>query len=160
MTQRPDDPNHDPENDGTPDRSVRPDDPAPDDKGAEIVDLDAARSGRNADRSPSEPKPTTDDADGPVLEGEVLRVDRPGPARTDWRASLERKATSRQPLIPLWLRSRAEAIETVRWASLHYVHVARLPGPARPAVCRTAHRPGSARPGPPRERHRAVDLRP
>ncbi|MBF8191601.1 cell division protein FtsK [Nonomuraea sp. K274] len=120
MTQRPDDPNHDPENDGTPDRS----DPAPDDKGAEIVDLDAARSGRNADRSPSEPKPTTDDADGPVLEGEVLRVDRPGPARMDWRASLERKATSRQPLIPLWLRSRAEAIETVRWASLHYAHVA------------------------------------
>ncbi|MGW3351265.1 cell division protein FtsK [Nonomuraea rubra] len=124
MTQPPDNPNHDPNDDGTPDRSDRPANPTPDDKGADIVDLDAARSGRNADRSPSDPKPATDDADGPVLEGEIIRVDQPGPARTDWRASLERKATSRQPLIPLWLRSRAEAIETLRWASLHYTYVA------------------------------------
>ncbi|MEU7839257.1 hypothetical protein AB0B64_60340, partial [Nonomuraea sp. NPDC049129] len=123
MTQPPDNPNHELE-DSTPDRSVRPDDPTTDNKGADIVDLDAARSGRNVDRSPSDPKPTKEDADGPVIEGEILRVDRPGPARTDWRASLERKATSRQPLIPLWLRSRAEAIETLRWASLHYAHVA------------------------------------
>ncbi|MFG1976445.1 cell division protein FtsK [Nonomuraea fuscirosea] len=111
MTQRPDDPNHDPEND----RSARPDNTTPDDKDADIFDLDAARSVRNPDRSQTEPE---------ALEGEIIRVDRPAPARSDWRASLERKATSRQPLIPLWLRSRAEAIETVRWAAIHYVYVA------------------------------------
>ncbi|WP_406673715.1 cell division protein FtsK [Nonomuraea sp. N2-4H] len=83
-----------------------------DDKGADIVDLNAARSGRR-----SEPEP-------PVLEGEVVRVDQPGPSRTDWRASLERKVTTRQPIIPLWLRSRAEAVETLTWAGRHYAHVA------------------------------------
>ncbi|MEV1170725.1 cell division protein FtsK [Nonomuraea sp. NPDC049784] len=125
MTHRPDDPNHDPNEDRAPDRSGEPTSDRQDDKGADIVDLDAARSGRNTDRSQPEPKkPAQNDADGPVLEGEIIRVDQPGPARTDWRASLERKATSRQPLIPLWLRSRAEAIETLRWASLHYTYVA------------------------------------
>ncbi|KAB8190588.1 cell division protein FtsK [Nonomuraea phyllanthi] len=112
MTQPPDNPNHDPKDEDLPDRPGHQDG-----KGADIVDLNAARSGRNADRSRTEPEP-------PILEGEVLRVDQPGTARTDWRASLERKATTRQPIIPLWLRSRAEAIETLRWAGLHYAHVA------------------------------------
>ncbi|YCK32889.1 cell division protein FtsK [Actinomadura sp. ATCC 39365] len=125
MTHRPDDPNHHPNNDDTPDRSDEPTPDRQDGKGADIVDLDAARSGRHPDRSQSEPKKSAqNDADGPVLDGEIVRVDQPGPTRTDWRASLERKATTRQPIIPLWLRSRSEAVETIRWASLHYLHVA------------------------------------
>ncbi|MBT2224449.1 cell division protein FtsK [Nonomuraea sp. NEAU-A123] len=102
-----------------------------DDEGAEIVNLDAARAGRHpyqsaADRSEQEA------IDGPVREGEAARVDQPDTSGPGWRTTLEEKARTRQPIVPLWLRSRAEAVETLRWVSLHYLHVtgyqlARLP---------------------------------
>ncbi|NRQ39498.1 cell division protein FtsK [Nonomuraea sp. NN258] len=111
------------------DRSARPSEPTPDrpdDKGADIVDLNAARSGRTGNRPDADRPETNADApaDGPVLEGEIVRVDRPGPEHKDWRASLEQKVSSRQPLIPLWLRSRSDALDTLRWAGTHYAHVA------------------------------------
>ncbi|MER6950441.1 cell division protein FtsK [Nonomuraea sp. NPDC000554] len=119
MTHHQDNPNHEDED--------RPAAPPPEGKDADIVHLDAARAGRQPqqptpDRPDSDDRPT--DADGPVVEGEVVRVDRPGPTGDDWRTVLEAKARSRQPIVPLWLRSRAEAVETLRWISLHYLHVA------------------------------------
>lgn len=103
-----------------PDRSV------PSDKSADVVHLDTFRAGRHpypsaGDRSDRADEPPID---GPVLEGTVLRVDQPGEANRDWRTDLEEKARTRRPIIPLWLRSRSEALETLRWASLHYAHVA------------------------------------
>ncbi|MBB6350904.1 S-DNA-T family DNA segregation ATPase FtsK/SpoIIIE [Nonomuraea muscovyensis] len=54
----------------------------------------------------------------------MVRIDQPGPTDGDWRTALEAKARSRQPIVPLWLRSRTEAIQTLKWVSLHYLHVA------------------------------------
>ncbi|GAT67818.1 cell division protein FtsK [Planomonospora sphaerica] len=67
---------------------------------------------------------STAPADGPVLEGEVLRVDQPGDADRDWRAELEEKNRTRRPIVPLWLRSRTEAIETLKWAGEYAAYVA------------------------------------
>ncbi|MEV4581856.1 cell division protein FtsK [Nonomuraea jabiensis] len=131
--------------DGT--RTVRPDRPvnpqpdtAPDDqtdngadgKGAEVVPIASARAGRlpygmppvrNDEPDPSAPALADGTADGPPLEGAIVRVDQPGGDRRDWRADLEAKARTRQPIVPLWLRSRAEATDTLRWVGLHYAHV-------------------------------------
>ncbi|MET9340290.1 cell division protein FtsK [Nonomuraea sp. NPDC003804] len=99
-----------------------------DGKDADIVHLDAARAGRHpyeptADRPEEADRTAATPADGPVLEGEIVRVDQPGPDRTDWRTDLEAKARARQPIVPLWLRSADEAIETLKWVGLHYLHV-------------------------------------
>ncbi|WP_212746377.1 hypothetical protein, partial [Nonomuraea sp. KC401] len=59
-------------------------------------------------------------------------MDQPGPSRTDWRASLERKATTRQPIIPLWLRSG----QRMRPGDHRRVH----PPADRDRVLRTAYR--------------------
>ncbi|GGP05456.1 cell division protein FtsK [Nonomuraea glycinis] len=124
MTHQQDNPNH--EDDKDPDRSAAPD--HENGKDADIVHLDTARAGRQpqspADRSEPDTEDSPANTDGPVLEGAVVRVDQPSPTAADWRTALEAKARSRQPIVPLWLRSRAEAIETVRWISLHYLHVA------------------------------------
>ncbi|MCA2229958.1 cell division protein FtsK [Nonomuraea aurantiaca] len=124
MTHQQDNPNH--EDDKDPNRSVGPD--HENGKDADIVHLDAARAGRQsqtpADRSEPDAEDSPAKADGPVLEGAVVRVDQPGPTAADWRAALEAKARSRQPIVPLWLRSRTEAVETVEWIGLHYLHVA------------------------------------
>lgn len=107
----------------------RRDEPA-EDKGAEVVHLDAARAGRHPYSQPaSEPDqsatpPAATSANTPVLEGEFVQVDQPGGPDSDWRAVLEEKARTPRPIVPLWLRSRAEAIQTLRWVSLHYAHVA------------------------------------
>ncbi|MEO3807877.1 cell division protein FtsK [Sphaerisporangium sp. B11E5] len=98
-------------------------------KGADVVHLDAIRAGRHPYPSaadtiehagPAGPPP----ADGPVLQGNIVRVDQPGGERRDWLADLEEKARTRQPIVPLWLRSRAEAVHTLRWVGVHYAHVA------------------------------------
>ncbi|MEV4888758.1 cell division protein FtsK [Nonomuraea sp. NPDC055795] len=126
--------------DPSPDPQARPDDArtdlpdgptgiAPDGRSAEIVPIESARAGRlpygklpnRADESADDRTPLA--PDGPPLEGEVVRVDRPGTDHHDWRADLEAKARTRQPIVPLWLRSRAEAVETLRWVGLHYAHV-------------------------------------
>ncbi|MEO3853654.1 cell division protein FtsK [Acrocarpospora sp. B8E8] len=114
----------------TPDgaRTDHPDD-RPDGKGADIVPIESARAGRHPysklsdrpDGPPDDSTPTV--ADRPVLEGDIVRVDQSGPDRHDWRTDLEAKARTRQPIVPLWLRSRAEAAQTLRWVGLHYAHV-------------------------------------
>ncbi len=109
----------------------RPD--RPEDKGADIVQLDTARDRRQ--RGPIElldddefapaPGTATGPADGPVLEGQIVRVDsNDGPDRGDWLADLENKARDRRPIVPLWLRSRTEAIDTLKWVGAHFAHVA------------------------------------
>ncbi|MCK2221918.1 cell division protein FtsK [Actinomadura sp. ATCC 31491] len=121
MTHQQDNPNHDDGN--QPDRSEADREHG---KDADIVHLDAARAGRQPqkpDTDRSEPDSPAK-ADGPVLEGAVVRVDQSGPTGADWRTALEAKARNRQPIIPLWLRSRSEAVETFAWVSRHYLHVA------------------------------------
>ncbi|WP_214417324.1 hypothetical protein, partial [Sphaerisporangium fuscum] len=81
-------------------------------EGAEVVHLDTVRAGRH-------PYPPTEQAavpptDGTVLEGNFVRVDQPGGERRDWLTDLEEKARTRRPIVPLWLRSRTEAIHTLR----------------------------------------------
>ncbi|MET7461096.1 cell division protein FtsK [Nonomuraea sp. NPDC005501] len=117
MTHHQDDPNHEDEDRTTPS--------APEGKDADVVHLDVARAGRQP-QQPDADRPDSDNrtADGPVLEGEAVRVDRPGPTGGGWRTALEAKARSRQPIVPLWLRSRTEAVETLKWVTLHYLHVA------------------------------------
>ncbi|WP_199565363.1 cell division protein FtsK [Spongiactinospora rosea] len=103
----------------------RDDDPGG--KGADIVHLDTARAGRHPyprpDDDPDPAPPSGPAADPPTLEGQVVRVDQPDKEPRDWRADLEAKARTRRPIVPLWLRSRAEAVETLRWAGLHYAYV-------------------------------------
>ena len=71
-----------------------------------------------------DPRPDTGpDDDGPVLEGEVIRVDQPGPDRADWLADLAARTKDRRPIIHPALRSRAEAAATARWVAAHYRHV-------------------------------------
>ncbi|WP_053174816.1 hypothetical protein [Nonomuraea sp. SBT364] len=98
---------------------------AGDGKGADIVHLDTARAGRHPyrpdDPEPSSPAPA---ADRPTLEGQVIRVDQPGKVDSDWRAELEAKVRTRRPVVPLWLRSRTEALQTLGWLGKHYAHVA------------------------------------
>jgi S-DNA-T family DNA segregation ATPase FtsK/SpoIIIE len=125
---------HNPHN---PDRSddipEQPATPNEDGKGADIVNLNAARdrrhpntpdesAGPDADR-PADGPPVSPPV-GPVLEGEIVRVDQPGGERLDWLTNLENKARTRRPIVPLWLRSRGEAVATMKWVSLHYLHVA------------------------------------
>lgn len=85
--------------------------------------------------------------DAPVLEGEIVRVDRPGEDRADWLADLAERARTRRPIVPAWLRSRSEATATARWVGAYYVHVAgyhasRLPKYAA-KVCARAPRGAS-----------------
>ena len=88
------------------------------DPGAEVVSLDAARADRTAS-GPADAVP----ADVPVLEGEIVRVDQPGGAPGDWLADLAARSKDRRPIIPAWLRSRREALTTLKWVSGHYLHV-------------------------------------
>ncbi|MEV0387897.1 cell division protein FtsK [Nonomuraea sp. NPDC050643] len=124
MTHNPDRSDDMPEQPATPDE---------DSKGADIVNLNAARdrrhpntpdesAGPDADR-PADGPPVSPPV-GPVLEGEIVRVDQPGGERLDWLTDLENKARTRRPIVPLWLRSRGEAVATMKWVSLHYLHVA------------------------------------
>jgi DNA segregation ATPase FtsK/SpoIIIE, S-DNA-T family len=85
--------------------------------GADVVHIDTAR--------PRQPAPSTDTV--PVSDEDTLpmgvtrdgvRVDQPG------AAELADKAKDRAPIVPTWLRSRAEALATLRWVSGHYAYVA------------------------------------
>ena len=134
-------------------RSTRDDYPehprAREDQGAHVVSLDAAREaapprpGRAGDGGPGGPPPPAppvpadgpdDDAsaDVPVLEGEVVRVDRPGDDRGDWLADLADRARQRRPVVHPALRSRQEALAT-----------AQVAGRALPARQSPTTRPGS-----------------
>ena len=84
-------------------------------RGAEVVSLDAARAPQAA--------PDTAATDGPALEGEVVRVDKSATEPADWLADLSARARDRRPIVPPWLRSRREALATVKWVAGHYMHV-------------------------------------
>ncbi|GII01740.1 cell division protein FtsK [Planobispora takensis] len=88
---------------------------------AEVLSLEAARERRH----PYPPTTPEQDApaDGPVLEGEIVRVDQPGEAERDWRSELADKNRTRRPIVPVWLRSRTEAIETLKWAGEYAAYV-------------------------------------
>ncbi|MEV0758017.1 cell division protein FtsK [Streptosporangium sp. NPDC050280] len=86
--------------------------------GAEVVSLDTARERRHPY------PPTAPEQDPRVLQGEVIRVDLPSGVDHDWRAELEEKNRTRRPVVPLWLRSRTEAIETLTWAGQYGAYVA------------------------------------
>ncbi|NJP91431.1 DUF3631 domain-containing protein [Nonomuraea sp. FMUSA5-5] len=64
-----------------------------------------------------------EEGDG-VLEGTVVLVDqahRPEP--TDLLAELAARRRERQPLVPLWLRSRADALQVLKWQAEHTGYV-------------------------------------
>ncbi|MFC5821153.1 FtsK/SpoIIIE domain-containing protein [Nonomuraea harbinensis] len=64
-----------------------------------------------------------EESDG-VLEGTVVLVDqahRPEP--TDLLAELAARRQERQPLVPLWLRSRADALQVLKWQAKHTGYV-------------------------------------
>jgi S-DNA-T family DNA segregation ATPase FtsK/SpoIIIE len=86
---------------------------------AEVVSLDAARENRAATPVPgADPTP-----DGPVLQGEVVRVDQPGGPAGDWLADLMTRSRERRPVIHPAFRSRRELLATLKWVGSHYLHV-------------------------------------
>ncbi|MEW1720847.1 cell division protein FtsK [Streptomyces sp. NPDC093109] len=85
--------------------------------GAEVVDLDKARTAR-AESTP-EPTDTTPDAADPTA---VVMVDGPAPAGPGYLGRL--MGARRRDLLPVWLRSRAELKTAARWAAGHYGHLA------------------------------------
>ncbi|MEV7968280.1 cell division protein FtsK [Sphaerisporangium sp. NPDC088356] len=91
--------------------------------GAEVVSIETARAGRH----PYPPNVPTDQIDPvtgtPVLQGEIVRVDTPGEIDRDWLADLAEKAKVRRRIVPLWLRSRRDAVDTLKWVSMHYAYV-------------------------------------
>jgi S-DNA-T family DNA segregation ATPase FtsK/SpoIIIE len=107
--------------------------PGHDDQGAEVVSLDAAREGRpnpggagNGGHDGPPPAAADDPEDrepGPVLEGTVVRVDQRGGEPADWLADLASRSRERRPIIHPALRSRREALATIRWVANHYFHV-------------------------------------
>ncbi|WP_433215702.1 cell division protein FtsK [Dactylosporangium sp. CS-047395] len=76
-----------------------------------VVDLDAARERRQRDDDHED----QDDTAGPVL------VDSPEAQR---KPKLDRRGAERRPLLPAWLRSRAELRDAVAWAAGYTGHVA------------------------------------
>lgn len=106
-----------------------------DGRGADVVSLDAARAARPGSADDGHAAPPLDavtaaagdpgggaTTDVPVLEGEVVRVDQPGPAG-DWLADLAARARQRRPILHPALRSRKDALDTARWVAAHYAHV-------------------------------------
>ncbi|MEV4577066.1 FtsK/SpoIIIE domain-containing protein [Nonomuraea jabiensis] len=64
-----------------------------------------------------------DGGDG-VIEGTVVLVDQPHrPEPTDLLAELAARRRERQPLVPLWLRSRADALQVLKWQAEHTGYV-------------------------------------
>lgn len=100
--------------------------------GADVVHLDTVRPRHpepTNEAGVAVPAPDDDAADAapadPAGAGESARVDQPGTAdRGDWLAELADKAKDRAPIVPGWLRSRAEARATLKWVSAHYAYVA------------------------------------
>ncbi|MFD1547141.1 FtsK/SpoIIIE domain-containing protein [Nonomuraea guangzhouensis] len=64
-----------------------------------------------------------DEADD-VLEGTVLLVDQPhAPEPMDLIAELAARRQERSPLIPVWLKSRADALQVLKWQAEHTGYV-------------------------------------
>ncbi|MFI9552339.1 cell division protein FtsK [Nonomuraea endophytica] len=59
-----------------------------------------------------------------VLEGKVLLVDQPHvPEPVDVLAGLAVRRGERSPLVPVWLKSRADALQVLRWQAEHCGYV-------------------------------------
>lgn len=93
-------------------------------KGADIVHLDAARAGRHPYPRASTVPTAGEGEAAPTLEGRIVRVDQPGGERRDWLSELEERARNRRPIVPLWLRSRNDALDTLRWVGKHSAYIA------------------------------------
>ncbi|QFY11511.1 DUF3631 domain-containing protein [Nonomuraea phyllanthi] len=64
-----------------------------------------------------------EEGDG-FLEGTVVLVDQPRrPEPTDLLAELAARRQERQPLVPLWLMSRADALQVLKWQAEHTGYV-------------------------------------
>ncbi|MFF5265381.1 cell division protein FtsK [Actinomadura viridis] len=95
------------------------------DHDAENITTPPAEDNREAPPPPA-PAREAEEGDGAkdgVLEGRVL-VDRPDTGRPDVRARrMAAERAERRPIIAAWLRDRAEAEATVRWAVSYAGHV-------------------------------------
>jgi S-DNA-T family DNA segregation ATPase FtsK/SpoIIIE len=111
------------------------------DSGADVVDLDKARSAREQSADPSAPTRGGQSADSPAHEsGEEpadptrrVMVDQSAPAATGPGYLGRLAAAKRRDVIPLWLRSVAELKTASAWVARHYTHatayhVLRSPG--------------------------------
>ncbi|MFI6331087.1 cell division protein FtsK [Micromonospora chersina] len=82
---------------------------------AEVVDLDAARSRRQASVTP--------DDDGSDLADAPRRlVDSPAAQRSPRFTFAALQDAKRRPIVPAWLRSRAELRDAARWTVGHLFH--------------------------------------
>ena len=97
--------------------------------GGEIVDLDAARAGREPDVYRDVPVDTDSDTGADtVADG---GADSPGRMLVDSVAAQRRtrltvaglKAGERRPIIPSWLKSKQELVNGAKWAAGHVGHV-------------------------------------
>ncbi|MET4922300.1 cell division protein FtsK [Streptomyces sp. PSRA5] len=96
------------------------------DSGADVVDLDKARSARteSADRSADLNAGRSDDESG-TGSGDPTRpelVDGPAPVGPGYLGRL--MGAKRRDVVPPWLRSAAELKTAARWAAGHYGHLA------------------------------------
>ncbi|RKR89538.1 S-DNA-T family DNA segregation ATPase FtsK/SpoIIIE [Micromonospora pisi] len=90
--------------------------------GADVVDL-AARRRKTTDPAKSFAVDLDDEADQQDSD-EPVPVDPPDLAMSStFAASLAGKTSTRRPIVPPWLRSRAELASAGRWALSHYSHV-------------------------------------
>ncbi|MFI5754643.1 cell division protein FtsK [Streptomyces sp. NPDC051569] len=83
--------------------------------GANVVDLDKARSARESTDS-TDPETESGDPTATVM------VDGPAPAGPGYFGQLA--GAKRRALLPAWLRSGAELKTAARWAAAHYGHLA------------------------------------
>ncbi|MGW5688879.1 hypothetical protein [Nonomuraea sp. NPDC003754] len=86
-----------------------------------LQDEDACLAADTAPQKPAQEIPYESDG---VLEGTVVLVDQPHqPEPTDLLAELAARRQERQPLIPVWLRSRADALQVLKWQAEHTGYV-------------------------------------
>ncbi|MFI2757475.1 cell division protein FtsK [Streptomyces echinatus] len=100
------------------------------DSGADVVDLDKARSAREQSADPSDPTRGGQSADSPGHESDEesadptrrVMVDQSAPTATGPGYLGRLAAAKRRDVIPLWLRSVAELKTATAWVARHYTH--------------------------------------
>ncbi|MFI6713440.1 hypothetical protein ACIBF7_43915 [Nonomuraea sp. NPDC050478] len=105
----------------------------------EIAPVDRANTSAPASNEPAREVENQND----LLEGRVIQVDQPhesGPV--DVLAGLAARRQERSPLVPVWLRSRTDALQVLAWQAEHtgYVlayHTLRLPKYVAKLLART-----------------------
>ncbi|MEV7089449.1 cell division protein FtsK [Streptomyces sp. NPDC093085] len=88
--------------------------------GAEVVDLDKARSARTEPTIPT--GPVKGEPEGEPDPAARVMVDGPAPAGPGYLGRL--MGAKRRVMVPGWLRSRAELKTAARWVAGHYGHLA------------------------------------